>query len=126
LIVLLCTVINYNNLNPFCLVKIQLNKMAFNQQFIEVLDKLRGYYQTKGNFMKGRAYEKARDSLILHKTDITSVDQLQGIPNVGKSTIGKLKEYVETKSVKVLDDALNDPEIVFSNVYGIGPKKRKN
>ena len=30
------------------------------------------------------------------------------------SPIGKLKEYVETKSVKVLDDALNDPEIVFS------------
>jgi len=99
--------------------------MAFNQPFIEVLDKLREYYQTKGSFMKARAYEKARDSLILHRTDITSLDQLQGIPNVGKSTIGKLKEYMETKSVKVLDDALNDPEIMFSKVYGIGPKKAK-
>ena len=59
--------------------------MAFNQQFIEVLDKLSGYYKTKGDFMKARAYEKARDTLIVHKTDITSVDQLQYIPNVGKS-----------------------------------------
>ena len=99
--------------------------MTYNKAFISVLDKLRGYYQTKGIFMKSRAYEKARDSLILYDKDIKSLDQLNDIPNVGKSSIGKLKEWLDTGKIKLLEEAENDPEFIFSNVYGIGPKKAK-
>ena len=41
--------------------------MSYNTDFIKVLDQLQGHYQVKGVFMKARAYEKARDSLILHQ-----------------------------------------------------------
>lgn len=99
--------------------------MSYNADFINVLDQLQSHYQVKGIFMKARAYEKARDSIILHKQDITELSQLNDIPNVGKSTIGKLKEWLETGKVAVLEQAKNDPEIMFSNVYGIGPKKAK-
>lgn len=99
--------------------------MSYNTDFINVLDQLQGHYQVKGVFMKSRAYEKARDSIILYNKDITDINQLKDIPNVGKSTIGKLKEWMETGKVAVLEQAKNDPEIMFSNVYGIGPKKAK-
>ena len=97
--------------------------MSYNNDFINILDKLTAHYRVKGEFMKSRAYEKARDSLILYDKDITSLSQLKPIPNVGKSTISKLKEWVETGKVATLEKALNDPTIMFSNVYGIGPKK---
>mgnify|MGYP001099862671 FL=1 len=99
--------------------------MSYNADFINVLDKLHDHYKVKGVNMKSRAYEKARDSIILYDDDITEISQLKGIPNVGKSTIGKLKEWLETGKVEVLEKAKNDPEIMFSNVYGIGPKKAK-
>ena len=99
--------------------------MSYNADFINVLDKLQDHYKVKGVNMKSRAYEKARDSIILYDDDITEISQLKGIPNVGKSTIGKLKEWLETGKVEVLEKAKNDPEIMFSNVYGIGPKKAK-
>ena len=99
--------------------------MSYNTDFIKVLDQLQGHYQVKGVFMKARAYEKARDSLILHQTPITDLKQLNGIPNVGKSTIGKLKEWLETGTLEILEKAKHDPEIMFTNVYGIGPKKAK-
>ena len=100
--------------------------MSYNNDFINILDKLTAHYKVKGEFMKSRAYEKARDSLILYDKDITSLSQLKAIPNVGKSTINKLKEWVETGKVATLEKALNDPTIMFSNVYGIGPKKARN
>jgi DNA ligase (NAD+) len=99
--------------------------MNYNTDFINVLDRLQNHYRVKGLFMKSRAYEKARDSLILHDSKITDMNQLQEIPNIGKSTIRKLKEWQETGKVEVLEQSKNDPEIMFSNVYGIGPKKAK-
>lgn len=99
--------------------------MSYNNDFINILDKLTTHYRIKGAFMKSRAYEKGRDSLILYDKDITSLSQLKDIPNIGKSTIGKLKEWIETGKVDILEKALNDPTIMFSNVYGIGPKKAK-
>jgi len=97
--------------------------MSYNNDFINILDKLSNHYKVKGKHTKSRAYEKGRDSLILYDKDITSLNQLKDIRNIGKSTIGKLKEWVETGKVGILEDALNDPAIMFSNVYGIGPKK---
>ena len=99
--------------------------MSYNNDFIDILDQVRNYYSVKGIFMKARAYEKARDSLILYKEEITSLSDLKGIPNVGKSSIGKLKEWVDTGKVEILEQSKDDPEIMFTNVYGIGPKKAK-
>ena len=44
--------------------------MSYNNDFINILDKLTAHYRVKGEFMKSRAYEKARDSLILYDKDI--------------------------------------------------------
>jgi len=97
--------------------------MSYNNDFVNVLDKLSNHYKVKGLFMKSRAYQKARDSLILHKDNITSLDQLKDIPNVGKSTIKMLKEWVDTGKLSVLENAETDPEIMFTGIYGVGPKK---
>lgn len=99
--------------------------MSYNTDFINVLDQLRNYYQVKGVFIKSRAYEKARDSLIMYDKEITDTKQLKDVPNIGKSTINKLNEWVETGTLSVLEKSKNDPEIMFSSVYGIGPKKAK-
>ena len=97
--------------------------MSYNNDFVNVLDKLSNHYKVKGLFMKSKAYQKARDSLILHKDNITSLDQLKDIPNVGKSTIKMLKEWVDTGKLSVLENAEKDPEIMFTGIYGVGPKK---
>ena len=36
-------------------------------------------------------------------------------------SISKLKEWLDTGKIKLLEDAENDPEFIFSNVYSYCP-----
>ena len=99
------------------------SNMNLNTQFIQLLGDLESLMQKKGKYFRSRAYAKAKESIILYKKPITEVSQLKGQKGIGDTITRKLNEYVETGTLQVLEKAKNDPMLIFTQVYGIGPKK---
>lgn len=99
------------------------NSNMYNQKFISVLDNLEKLMKQKGEHFRARAYAKAKESIMLIEEPITSVDQLKGRKGIGKTILAKMKEFKDTGTLKVLEKAKNDPVLMFTDVYGIGPKK---
>lgn len=101
-----------------------------NESLIDVLGQLENIYRNKNAF-KSRAYKKAQETIMLIMDDIVDVEVLQGKPNIGPSTLEKLREYVKTGNIKLTDLHIDlqtnlssgDPEEILAEVYGIGPKK---
>ena len=99
--------------------------MSLKQDFIKVLSKLETLMSQKGEHFRARAYSKAKDSLILHPTEIQNKEDLQGIKGIGKTIIEKFQEFKETGTLQTLEKEKENPMFIFTNVYGIGPKKAK-
>jgi len=99
------------------------NTMAYNQQFVKVLEKLESLMMKKGQHFRARAYSKAKESIILFKNPITDVKQLKGQKGIGNTILTKLQEFVDTGTLSVLEKAKSNPIFIFTEVYGIGPKK---
>ena len=99
--------------------------MSLKQDFIKVLSKLETLMSQKGEHFRARAYSKAKDSLILHPNDIQNKEDLRGIKGIGKTIIEKFQEFKETGTLQTLEKEKQNPMFIFTNVYGIGPKKAK-
>ena len=97
--------------------------MSMNQQFINLLQKVQQIKSKKGDFMGSKAAQKAIDALILYNKEIESPVELGKIKNIGASTVSKFKEFKSTGTLKMIEKFKNDPINIFTNVYGIGPKK---
>ena len=100
--------------------------MNYAPQFITLLEKLESLMTKKGEHFRGRAYSKAKDSIILYGKPIHKLDEIKGLPNVGSTILKKFKEYMETGTLQVLERAKNDPMLIFTEVYGIGAKRQRN
>lgn len=98
---------------------------AYNQEFIDVLGKLYSIMLSQGEPFRARAYKKAQESIMTFKYDITDPNQLKGKPGIGETILKKLQEYVETGTLRVLEREKTNPVNIFTQVYGIGPKKAK-
>ena len=96
---------------------------SMNAQFVKVLEQLESLMMKKGEHFRARAYTKAKESIILYKDPITEVSQLKGQKGIGKTILTKLQEFVDTGTLNVLEKAKNNPMFIFTEVYGIGPKK---
>ena len=96
---------------------------SMNAQFVKVLEQLESLMMKKGEHFRARAYTKAKESIILFKKPITEVNQLKGQPGIGKTILTKLQEFVDTGTLNVLEKAKSNPMFIFTEVYGIGPKK---
>ena len=96
---------------------------SWNQDFSKVLCESADLMMRKGEVMKARAYNRARDTIQSIDQDIKSVEQLKNTPTIGATIYDKLDEYTKTGKVALLEHYKNDPLIVFTNIYGIGPKK---
>ena len=96
---------------------------SMNTQFVKVLEQLESLMMKKGEHFRARAYTKAKESIILFKKPITEVNQLKGQPGIGKTILTKLQEFVDTGTLNVLEKAKSNPMFIFTEVYGIGPKK---
>jgi DNA ligase (NAD+) len=96
---------------------------SMNAQFVKVLEQLESLMMKKGQHFRARAYTKAKESIILLKTPITEVSQLKGQKGIGKTILTKLQEFVDTGTLNVLEKAKSNPMFIFTEVYGIGPKK---
>ena len=73
--------------------------------------------------MGSKAAQKAVDALILYNKKIENAQELKAIKNIGASTVAKYNEFMETGTLKLIENFKTDPINIFTNVYGIGPKK---
>jgi len=96
---------------------------SWNQDFSKILGESADLMMRKGEVMKARAYNRARDTIQNIDQDIKSVEQLKNTPTIGATIYDKLDEYTKTGKVALLEQYKNDPLIVFTNIYGVGPKK---
>lgn len=101
----------------------EMKPKAYNEEFIEVLGELAGILQRQGEPFKARAYQRGQESIMTHQGDITDAAQLKGLPGVGDAIFKKLKEYMETGKIAMLERERNNPMNVLTNIYGVGPKK---
>ena len=98
-------------------------KKRYNEEFIELLDKLNNIMLKQGEPFRARAYQKAQETIMTYQDDIMSPDQLIGKPNIGTTIIDKLNEYVETGTLRVLEREKTNPINILGDIYGVGPKK---
>jgi len=98
----------------------------YNEQFIDLMEKLSNIMLKKGEPFRARAYQKAQETLMAFPRDITSVEQLKGQPGIGSTILEKLNEYVNTGTLKILEREKNNPVNILGEIYGVGPKKAKD
>jgi NAD-dependent DNA ligase/DNA-binding Lrp family transcriptional regulator len=97
----------------------------YNEQFIELMEKLANIMSKQGEPFRARAYQKAQETIMTFPGDIFSPEDLKGRPNIGPTIMEKLNEYVKTGTLQVLEREKHNPVNVLADVYGIGPKKAK-
>ena len=97
----------------------------YNAQFANLLSRLSSVMSQLGEQMRAKAYKTAEESILSIKKDILTIDELKDQPGIGHTIRTKLQEYIDTGKISVLEKEENRPEVVLSNVYGIGPKKAK-
>ena len=100
-------------------------KKRLNEEFIELMDKLSEIMMKQGEVFRARAYQKAQETIMGYPEDIVTIDQLKGLPGIGSTIMEKLKEYVETGTLKLIEREKNNPVNLLGDIYGIGPKKAK-
>ena len=98
---------------------------VYNQEFIDILDKLSAIMVKQGEPFRARAYQKAQETIMSYPRDITDPAQLKGLPGIGDTIMEKFNEYVQTGTLKVLEREKTNPLNILADVYGIGPKKAK-
>jgi NAD-dependent DNA ligase len=123
---------NYNkikqnnvNMNSTSTTLKQGGQVRYNEQFIDLMEKLSNIMLKQGEPFRARAYQKAQETLMAYPDDITSVDQLKGKPGIGSTILEKLNEYVNTGTLKILEREKNNPINILGEIYGVGPKKAK-
>jgi len=95
----------------------------YNESFIDLLNKLSEIMMKHGEPFRAKSYQKAQDTILKYPSNITSAQQLEGLSGIGPTIMDKLKEYVETGTLRILEQEKNNPINIFTDVYGIGPKK---
>jgi len=93
------------------------------QELIDITHEMEQILIKLGQAFRANAYKKAATSLEKMETEITTPSDLNGIPNIGSGIKEKLTEFIQTGKIQYLEDMKNTPKIIFTNVYGIGPKK---
>jgi len=102
---------------------VPLNAVPYNEAFINLLDKLSGIMMKHGEPFRAKAYQKAQESIMTYPSTITSLKQLEGLPGIGPTIMEKFKEYLETGTLRILEQEKTNPINILTDVYAIGPKK---
>jgi len=104
------------------------DKGRLNEKFIDLLDKLSGLLLKQGEPFRARAYQKAQETIMVITDDVTPDNYktiLSDKPGIGPTIMQKFQEYVETGTLGLLERERENPVNLFTDVYGIGPKKAK-
>ena len=98
-------------------------KKRYNEEFIDLMEKLNTIMSKQGEPFRARAYQKAQETLMAYPDDIYTTSQLKGKPGIGPTIIDKLDEYIKTGTLRVLEKEKTNPINILSDIYGVGPKK---
>jgi NAD-dependent DNA ligase len=102
------------------------NKKIDIGDLANLMNKLAIIMNKTGEPMKARAYQKAEETLLGLNEEITDVSQLKGKPGIGPTIMEKMKEYLRTGTLTLLEREKANPVNILTEVYGIGPKKAKD
>jgi len=97
----------------------------YNEQFIDLMDKLATIQTKHGEPFRARAYQKAQETIMTFQGDIHKPEDLKGLPNIGPTIMEKLNEYVETGTLRIIEREKTNPVNILADIYGVGPKKAK-
>jgi NAD-dependent DNA ligase len=100
-----------------------MSEIRYNEKFIQVLEALSSIMLKQGETFRSRAYQKAQEFIMSYPTNIKSLNELKGKPNIGPAILEKLEEFVSTGTLKIIEREKNNPINILTDVYGIGPKK---
>jgi DNA ligase (NAD+) len=98
-------------------------KKRYNEEFIDLMEKLNSIMLKQGEPFRARAYQKAQETIMAYPDDIYSTSQLKGKPGIGPTIMDKLDEYVKTGTLRVLEREKTNPINILGDIYGVGPKK---
>jgi len=95
----------------------------YNEKFIDLMEQLSSIMFKQGEPFRGRAYQKAQETIMAYPDDILSPMQLKGLPGIGSTIMEKLEEYVKTGTLRILEREKENPVNILGEIYGVGPKK---
>ena len=99
------------------------------QKLLVVLNDIYDTLVILGDNIKASAYKRAVVALsgdaVASETDMIVVKDLMSVKGIGKSIYSKIVEFAETGTISYLEELKQAPQLVFSQVYGIGPKMAK-
>jgi NAD-dependent DNA ligase/predicted flap endonuclease-1-like 5' DNA nuclease len=98
---------------------------SMNKELIDIMEELADIMMRQGEPFKSRAYKKASETIMSYPGEITDVKQLKNQPGIGKTIMDKLEEFQKTGTLRVLERERKNPMNLFTNIYGVGPKKAK-
>ena len=96
-----------------------------NSKISIILGELSNIMLKKGEGFRAKAYNCAKDIIDQYPKEIISTNQLKDIPNIGKSSLLHIDEFLKTGKVQIIEEERNNPVNIFADIYGIGPKKAK-
>lgn len=101
--------------------------MDYKQLIIDALDIMRKKDIAEKEVFKARAYQKVISQLKDYSHPITCYDDVQGITGIGQKIREKIKEILETGTLKSAEKAKQLYNInaldAFQNIYDVGPTK---
>ena len=100
-------------------------KMRRNEDYAELMEKLAALMQKRGDNIRSRTYKRAQETILSITDDIFEPKDLDGKPGIGATILEKLQEFTKTGTLELLEREKANPEYIFSDIYGVGPKKAK-
>lgn len=100
-------------------------KMSLNEKYIDLMEKLATIMSNQGEVFRARAYQKAQETIMAFPDNITSPEQLKGLPGIGTTIYEKLVKFTKTGTLDILEREKDNPLHQLTKIYGVGPKKAK-
>ena len=100
-------------------------KTRRNEDYASMLEQLATIMQKRGDMIRYRTYKKAQETILGITEDIFDPADVAGKPGIGPTILEKLKEFSETGTLAIIEREKANPENIFSDIYGVGPKKAK-
>ena len=118
--------LNSNSDNLYTHPDKQMSSKRYNEDFIKILGELTTLMTKQGEIFRARAYKTAQNAIMQFPDSIYSPDkQLKNIPGIGSTILTKLNEFIETGTLSILEREKTNPLNLFTDIYGVGPKKAK-
>ena len=76
----------------------------FNKLFAEKLESLEKLLYRQGDAMRAMAYRKAKQAITNYSEQINSVQDIKDLKGIGKTTIDKLEQLVQTGEIDLLEE----------------------